>query len=188
MRHLTHPCIPTHLHAHRQRQHQHSPDQAFVVEGNAQINGRLLCSTAMPRTALRCDTTKQLDNVRKLALYQSETESGMIGPAEAYQLMPDAFEALNSDASPASDSRNGSADPLPSLMSKDRFFIEGLGAIQELATLADSLAKRVKVLEQAIQATGAVPYTSLPIPAAPETDTNTSSGKNNSPVEFDQKP
>ena len=134
------------------------PTEALAVHGNVQVTGAILQpSDRRVKENLRpMDTAKQLDNIKRLNLYEYElkeawarqagrthtrTEQGIIAQ-QVQQIIPEAVRDTHTDV------QLGDVTVKNLLtVNKERIFMEGVGAVQQLGKLVETLEARVEQLE-----------------------------------------
>ena len=134
------------------------PTEALSVHGNVQVTGAVMQpSDLRVKENLRpMDSKAQLANVKKLNLYEyelkeswaaqagrlgSRTEQGVVAQ-EVQQILPEAVRGTNSNIQ----LDDGVVENLLTV-NKERIFMEGVGAVQELCKMTENLENRIKELE-----------------------------------------
>lgn len=138
------------------------PEEALTVNGHIQLTGQLLQLSDMrlKRNITRANPAQMLDNISKLQLYEYQLMSddpnkssnfdcslemrkdiGLLAQ-ELNNVIPDAVQQTNSSMT----LRDGTVVPDVLVISKERVFMETVGAVQELVKSISVLERRVTEL------------------------------------------
>eukprot|EP00037_Helgoeca_nana_P016974 m.160116 g.160116 ORF g.160116 m.160116 type:complete len:504 (+) comp23780_c0_seq7:101-1612(+) len=140
--------------------HNANPDEALCINGNLAMTGTLMqpSDRRIKDNLRRCDGATQLENVRKLTLYKYDLRpewaaSVGIEPADAVDhtgVIAQELAGILPDAVKVTGDRvltNGERIDNLLVVNKDRLLMEGLGALQQLATMQDETAARLLQVE-----------------------------------------
>lgn len=136
------------------------PEEALTVNGHIQLTGQLLqlSDVRLKRNVTRADPAHMLENISKLQLYeyqlacgdqssqgghlgggaQSRREIGVLAQ-ELSVVIPDAVQQTDSSMTLP----DGTTVPKVLVVSKERVFMETVGAVQELAKSMSLLERRI---------------------------------------------